>query len=205
MSEENSIDFITQIYQGSKRPGIPAIFLDRDGTIIEETDNLTSKEEIKLIAGAIEGIKIFNKLGYPVLVVTNQPVVARGWISEDELRKINDIIQGRFKKEGASILAIYSCPHHPQADIKKYRIQCNCRKPGTLMFKKATSDFKIDLAASCSIGDRTADIKAGKNLKIKTYLVKTGFGGSDNNYPVKADYKVGDLLAAAQLIAKGIN
>lgn len=196
-------NFITQIYHRPKRSGIPAIFLDRDGTIIEEAQNLTSEERIKLLTGAIEGIKIFNKLGYLVLVVTNQPVVARGWITEEKLKKINNIIQSRFKKAGALISAIYSCPHHPTANIKKYRIQCSCRKPGILMYQKAASDFQIDFQTAYLIGDRTADIKAGENLNIKTILVKTGYGGSDRKYQVKPNYKVRDLLEAAKLITQG--
>lgn len=194
--------FITQIYQRSKRIYIPTVFLDRDGTIIEEVDNLTHEDEIKIFPNAVEGIKILNRLGYRVLVITNQPVVARGWITELELRKINNLIQSRLKKDGALISAIYSCPHHPRANIKRYRIRCDCRKPGTLMFEKAATDFQIDLSKSYSIGDRTADIKAGKNLNITTFLVKTGFGGGDNKYRAKADYKVQNLLAAAQMIAK---
>lgn len=196
-------DFITQIYQRSKRMHIPTVFLDRDGTIVEEVNNLTHKDEVKVLQNATEGIRFLNKLGYQVLVVTNQPVVARGWITELELRKINNLIQARLEKAGALISAIYSCPHHPKANIKKYRIRCSCRKPGILMYQKAASDFQIDFQTAYLIGDRTADIKAGENLNIKTILVKTGYGGSDRKYQVKPNYKVRDLLEAAKLITQG--
>lgn len=192
--------FITQIYRRVRKSDFPIVFLDRDGVIIEDVDNLVDEGQIEAYKGATSGIRLLNKSGCIVVVVTNQPVVARGWLTEDRLRVINDAVHDRFSKAGAVISAIYSCPHHPEANLEEYRVKCRCRKPGTLMFEKAASDFDVDLQSAYMVGDRTADIKAGEKLGATTILLKTGFGGSDGKCQINPDYEVDGLFSAVELI-----
>ena len=182
-----------------------AAFIDRDGTINEDTDLLTKKEQIRIIPGAIEGIKILNGLGILAIIVTNQPVVARNLITEDELKEINQTIIAEIRKGGGKIDAVYYCPHHPEknhpeANDPKYRRECKCRKPSTGMIKQATKRFKINTQNSYVIGDRTVDIRMAKNAGCKSILVKTGSSGKDGKYKTKPDYTCKNLLEAAKLI-----
>lgn len=196
--------FFTQIYHRPRREGTPIIFLDRDGTIIYEVHHLVSEKQLRIYKNAVEAIKFFNSLGLHVVVVSNQSVVARGMLSEEKLLKINDILYERLVRKGAEISAIYSCPHHPEGTVKRYSIHCECRKPETLMFKRAVSDFATTLKKASLVGDMTSDIKVGENLAIPSILVKTGYGGTDGRYDVKPDFQAKNLLAAANIVARKI-
>jgi histidinol-phosphate phosphatase family protein len=185
-----------------------AVFIDRDGTITKSTALVTHRDAIVLEGAAADGIKIMNGLGLKVIVVTNQPQVARGLCSEDDVRNINNKMVDDLKREGAHVDAVYFCPHHPEMheDVpehaKKYRIPCNCRKPAAGMLKKAADDFSIDLSKSFMIGDRTVDIQTGKNAGCTTILVKTGDAGMDGKHAVNPDFYASDLLAAAKIIRR---
>lgn len=185
-----------------------AVFLDRDGTIIKDKEFLADQRDIILEDNAVEGVKLFNSLGFKVIVVTNQPVVARGVLTEAEVIAINEKIVALLKQHGANIDAVYFCPHHPEAhhpDIPahalKYRIVCECRKPGAGMLRQAAADHKIDLSKSYMIGDRTADVLSGKNAGCRTILLKTGAAGKDAKYPAVPDFEAADLLAAAKIVS----
>ncbi len=184
-----------------------AIFLDRDGTITKSTDLITNTKDLEMEDNAAEGIKLFNKLGMKVIVVTNQPQIARGMCTEEDVQKINEKMINDLARLGAKIDRVYYCPHHPEhhADVpehaKKYRIVCECRKPEAGMIKEAARDFSIDLSRSFAIGDRTVDTLAGKNAGCKTIIVKTGYAGLDKKHDVVADYEAKDLLDAAKQIA----
>jgi mannose-1-phosphate guanylyltransferase/phosphomannomutase len=181
----------------------PAVFLDRDGTIIRQVELLHKKSDVKLISGAASAIKAFNDLGYLTVVVTNQPVVARGIIGPKEVDEIHALLIDRLGKQGAKIDAIYFCPHHPQANVKKYRMKCKCRKPEIGMILDAAKKYNIDLKKSWMVGDSTRDTLAGNNAKLKTILVKTGHGGEDVwQFEGKPDFVVKDLGAAAKIIKK---
>ena len=162
----------------------PAIFLDRDGVLIQRADHTWKKEQIRLSPQITPYLRYFNNKNIPVIVVTNQPVVARGWITEKGVEKLHQIIQNRLKKQGVYIDKFYFCPHHPNADLKKYRMVCDCRKPATGLFKKAAKEFGINLKKSVMIGDMTQDILAGKKAGTKTILVESGYAGKDKKYPV---------------------
>lgn len=194
-------DFFTQVYHPSKKAGAPVVFLDRDGTIIHEAHHLTSEKQLRIYKNAVEAIKLLNSQGFHVVAVSNQSVVARGMVSEEKLLKINDILYKRLAEKGAKISAFYSCPHHPEGVVEKYSIRCGCRKPKTLMFERAVSDFDTTLKKASLVGDMTSDIKAGENLAIPTILVKTGYGGTDRRYKVKPDFQAKNLLAAARIVA----
>ncbi|MBI2075758.1 MAG: HAD-IIIA family hydrolase [Candidatus Aenigmarchaeota archaeon] len=180
-----------------------AVFLDRDGVI--NKDLLTTKR-LKIFPNAGRAVKMLNGLGFVVVVVTNQPQIAKGIQRESDIRKINKEIAQRLRKDGARIDAVYYCPHHPEkrTDIpdwaRKYRIKCRCRKPDTGMLLKAKKKFDIDFSSSYLIGDRTVDIKCGKNIGCTTILVKTGHAGEDGKYDVKPDYICADIFEAAKFI-----
>ena len=155
------------------------VFLDRDGVICEEKNLLYKKEDLELIPRSAEAIKLLNENGYKVVVVTNQPVVARGLCTEEELLKINSYLDELLAKEGAHIDRTYYCPHHPiKGDNPKYTRDCECRKPKPGMLFSAMKDFGLEsLAESYIVGDTIGDIRAGDLAGCKTILVRTGHGG----------------------------
>lgn len=176
-----------------------AIFLDRDGVINEEVNNLYKIEDIKIILGVPESLALFKKNGFKLFVVSNQPVIARGWATEEEIDKINNEINLQIKKEsGIEIDKFFFCPHHPNANLEKYRITCNCRKPNPGLILRAAEEFCIDLSQSWMIGDRTSDIEAGKRAGCKTILIQRDYSnnklqGTDYNENSKPDFIVKDL------------
>lgn len=162
-----------------------AIFLDRDGTINCYKGFLRNINEFELLPGVAEAIKKINGSGYLVIVITNQPVVARGEVTKDELRTIHNKMETLLGRAGAYLDAIYYCPHHPHkgydGEIKKLKIECNCRKPKPGLLLKAAEDFNIDLSMSWMIGDSESDIKAGKAAGCKTALIGKEDFGQDVN------------------------
>lgn len=181
-----------------------AVFLDRDGVINEEVDLLYRIDQLRLLPGAVEAIRKLNEHGLKVIVVTNQPVVARGLCTERDIEKIHKKLQRMLQEEGARLDAIYWCPHHENADLPQYRKACPDRKPGIGLFLKAAEQFELDLRRSFALGDRTVDIQAGKNAGCRTILVKTGYGGRDGKYEVSPDYICEDLKEAVELILKDL-
>ena len=156
-----------------------AIFLDRDGTINKYVGFLKYIDDFELIPGVAETIKSINDLGYLVIVITNQPVVARGEVSFDELNSIHNKMETLLGNKGAYVDSIYYCPHHPDkgydGEIEELKIECECRKPKPGMILKAAKDYNIDLSKSWMIGDSRNDILAGKNAGCKTILISNEF------------------------------
>jgi histidinol-phosphate phosphatase family protein len=134
-------------------------------------------------------------------VITNQPVIARGWLSEAGVEEIHRVLAGRLLRRGARLDAVYYCPHHPHADRKEYRVRCRCRKPGTALIARAARDFGIDLSRSFLAGDSTGDILAGKRAGLTTLLLETGYGGRDGKHVVRPDYRARSLKEAVRIIA----
>lgn len=155
-----------------------AIFLDRDGTINKYVGFLRNIDDFELISGVAEAIRKINSSGYLAIVVTNQPVIARGEVTVSELQLIHNKMETLLGDEGAYLDAIYYCPHHPHkgydGEIPELKIDCNCRKPKSGMLVKAAHDFNIDLSQSWMIGDGENDIKAGKAAGCKTALIGEG-------------------------------
>jgi histidinol-phosphate phosphatase family protein len=185
---------------------IEAIFLDRDGTINVEVDLLYKVEDLKLIEGVDKAIKVFNDLMIPVIVVTNQPVVARNLCDEATLQNIHQHLRDMLAEHHAHVDEIYYCPHHPEKNHPDgnpaYRIECECRKPKIGMLKMAEKKFGLNLKNCFMIGDTTTDILTGKNAGCHTILIKTGYMGNDKKHNVKADYEFETLLGAAIFIRK---
>lgn len=153
-----------------------AVFLDRDGTINKYVGFLTKPDQFELLPGVAEAIKMINKSGYLAIVVTNQPVIARGDCTWEELQQIHDKMETELGKEGAFVDAIYICPHHKdkgfEGERPEYKYDCNCRKPKPGLLLQAAKDFNIDLRRSVMIGDSENDVKAGKNAGCqKCYYV----------------------------------
>jgi len=185
-----------------------AIFLDRDGTINKEVGHLSSIDQFELIDGVGEAIKRINASGILVVVATNQPVVARGEVSDLLLRKIHNKMETLLGSYGAYIDRLYYCPHHPdngfEGEIEALKVDCDCRKPKNGMFLQAKKDLNIDLEASWVVGDSFRDIDAAKNTGIRSVLVQTGHAGRDGNNDISPNFFAKDLSEAVDMILKEI-
>jgi D-glycero-D-manno-heptose 1,7-bisphosphate phosphatase len=151
----------------------PAVFLDRDGVIVREGDGL-GERALEILPGVAAAIGAVRAAGYLVIVVTNQPVVARGTMTEDEVRETHARLGATLAEGGGAIDAFYFCPHHPSATLEAYRVACGCRKPRPGMLLTAAREWAIDLAASVMIGDRLSDVAAGQRAGCRTILVESG-------------------------------
>lgn len=160
-----------------------AIFLDRDGTINKPMGFVTSPDMLILADDAAEAIKLINSSDYLAVVVTNQPVIARGEVSVEGLRTIHNKMETLLGNDGAYIDGLYYCPHHPdsgfEGEIKELKIDCECRKPKPGLLFAAASDLNIDLASSWTVGDTSRDVGAGKNAGTKTGLIVRDGDGLD--------------------------
>ena len=181
-----------------------AVFLDRDGTLIVDQDNLRSAEGLEILPGVADAIRELNHHAWRAVVVTNQPVIAKGWATEAELQNIHNKLETLLGIEHAFLDRIYYCPHHPDAGFegerKELKIRCDCRKPGIGMIQKAVADLNIDLSQSWLIGDTTTDIQTAKNAGLRSVLVRSGAAGKDGKHSVAADFTCDDLAAAVKLI-----
>ncbi|MCB1203778.1 MAG: HAD-IIIA family hydrolase [Verrucomicrobiae bacterium] len=179
---------------------IQAVFLDRDGVINEENGIIRSPDQLKLIPGAAEAIRKLNAASIPAIVITNQPVVARGWCSERALGDIHETLGALLAAEGAKIDAIFYCPHHENADDPAFRMICECRKPRPGLLKRAAAEFGLELSSCIFIGDRTVDLQAGRAAGTAAWLVRTGFGGKDGKCQVLPDSAFDDLGDAVSFL-----
>ena len=160
-----------------------AVFLDRDGTINKYVGFLRNIDDFELLPGVAEAIRKINESGYLAIVVTNQPVIARGEVTIPELQLIHNKMETLLGAEGAYIDAIYYCPHHPhkgyEGEVPELKIDCECRKPKPGMLLRAAKDFNIDLGQSWMIGDGENDMKAGKSAGCRTVLIGAEDYGQD--------------------------
>lgn len=176
-----------------------AVFIDRDGVINHDPGNFHKIEELKILPKVSQAIRLLNIHKIPAIVVSNQSVVARGWITERQVQEINIKIESILANDKAKITRFYYCPHHPEGIIEKYSIVCNCRKPATGMFEKAAHEFGLDIKRSYVVGDSFREIESAKNLGCKSIAVEGGrseFGDS------KPDHKVKDLYEAVELVVR---
>lgn len=152
-----------------------AIFLDRDGTLNKYVGFLKDIDDFELLPGVSEAIKKINESGYLAIVITNQPVIARGDVTFDELQQIHNKMETLLGNDGAYVDSIYYCPHHPdkgfEGEVKELKIDCDCRKPKPGLIYKAMQDFNIDLSESWMIGDTEVDQKLAENLGLKYRIV----------------------------------
>jgi D-glycero-D-manno-heptose 1,7-bisphosphate phosphatase len=152
------------------------IFLDRDGTLNEEVNYLHRTEDLVLLPGVTQALRMFREAGFKLVVVTNQAGVARGYYEEKDVEILHDYMNELLCRQGAQIDHFFYCPHHPEHGIGAYKTACHCRKPETGMFEMAEQFYEIDKEHSWMIGDKLIDIQAGKNYQVHTALVGTGYG-----------------------------
>ena len=181
-----------------------AVFLDRDGTINKENGLVYKEEQFELEDWAAEAIRMINESGYLAVVITNQPVVARGLCDIADVVNIHHKMETQLGEKGAYLDDIRFCPHHPDKGYPEenplYKIKCHCRKPDIGMIEESADKFNIDLNRSWFVGDSTVDVMTGKNAGTKTILLESGVGGSDAKYDVKPDHICDNLLEAVKLI-----
>ena len=182
------------------------IFLDRDGTINQSVDQLAKATDFELLPGAAQAIGLINQSGYRAVVVTNQPVLARGECSVAELENIHRKMQTLLGEHGAYVDRIYYCPHHPDSgfagEVKALKIHCDCRKPGIGMITMAKEALNANLSESWMIGDSTADLLAAQLAGVRSVLVETGSAGLDEKYPVLPHHIAPNLLSAVNFILR---
>ena len=193
-----------KIEKSSLRNWQKAIFIDRDGTLNVEVSHLSAKEHLELLPDVGKSLKKINSSGYRAIVITNQPVIARGNCSIEELKQIHNKLETIIGKDGAFIDRIYYCPHHPdkgfEGEIESLKVKCTCRKPARGMIDKAVADININLEDSWMIGDTTTDIETAKRCNLKSVLVQTGYGGLDEKFLIVPDFIVPDFNAAVAFI-----
>jgi D-glycero-D-manno-heptose 1,7-bisphosphate phosphatase len=185
-----------------------AVFLDRDGVLIEDVHLLTRAEQIHILPGVPEALSQLKAAGFQLIVVSNQTVVARGMATEEEVHTINQRMAELLKNVNGPLLdAVYICPHHPSATLPAYRMECECRKPRPGLFLQAARERDVDLKKSFAVGDRITDIIAGAKAGCRTVLVQTGKHTAapiESSEPIdqsiQPDYMCADLAAAAKWI-----
>ena len=173
-----------------------AVFLDRDGVINRYVGFLRNIDAFELLPGAAQAIKKINASGYLCIVVTNQPVIARGEVTVAQLNEIHNKMETLLGQEGAYIDGLYYCPHHPdkgyKGEVAELKIDCDCRKPKPGMLLKAAREFHIDLGKSWMVGDGEKDIKAGQNAGCRTCLIGRESFGQDRT--VDSLYEFADQI-----------
>jgi D-glycero-D-manno-heptose 1,7-bisphosphate phosphatase len=182
-----------------------AVFLDRDGTLIQDRGYICEFSEVGFFPFAAEAVRDLNRAGYLVIVASNQSAVARGICSQEQVVRLHRELQGYFKKRGAAIAAFYHCPFLEDAAVAAYRARSPLRKPAPGMLLQAALDFDLDLGRCFMVGDKADDVEAGKRAGCRTLLVRTGCGRESESRLETAgprpDGVVDDLAAAARAIA----
>ena len=195
---------IGKTVRSSRQYRRPAVFLDRDGVINKEVSHLSDPAQLQLISGAASAIRRLNEAGFLVIVVTNQPVVARGECTPETLQLIHYKMETLLGRERAWIDALYFCPHHPDkgfaTEVAELKVDCACRKPKTGMFEQAVQEWNILLSGSYGVGDSRRDVIAARRMGIVTIGVKTGNGCRDCDDLASPDWLVEDLAAAVEII-----
>jgi D-glycero-D-manno-heptose 1,7-bisphosphate phosphatase len=180
-----------------------AVFLDRDGTMIEDVGYLDSLSRIAFYPWTVDAIRTFNRAGLAVVVVTNQSGIARGLFTEAFVGETHREMDAQLAAGGARVDAYYHCPHHPDGRVVEFARGCDCRKPGRGMIDRAAADLGVDPTRSFVIGDKWGDVQLGRAVGARAILVRTGNGAAEELQPpegVTADVVVDNLAAAAEWI-----
>ena len=185
---------IPEATDGAQEGG-PAVFLDRDGTIIQEGEYLSDPEGVSLLPGAAQALRLLRDAGFALVVVTNQSGLARGYFTLAQYRAVTRRMEELLSQNGAALDAIRFCPHHPQISG-----DCICRKPAAGMHRDAALDLDLDPARSFFVGDRISDLLPALELGGEGILVRTGYGAEEEENLPDAFVAVDDLLMAARVI-----
>lgn len=183
----------------------PVVFLDRDGTLIEEVCFLRREEDIKVFPETPKALSLLRQAGFALIVISNQSGVARGYLTEKRVVELNRVVFNQLRMLGEVPDAFYYCPYHGNADLPEYRKDSHDRKPGTGLAEKASREFEIDLRKSYSIGDKLADVGLARNLGGKGVLLLTGHGRKerekiDSDSDFVPDFIAANILMAAEWI-----
>jgi D-glycero-D-manno-heptose 1,7-bisphosphate phosphatase len=184
-------------------PSARAVFLDRDGTLIEEVGYLERVERVALYPWSIDAIRALNRTGFRVVLVTNQSGVARGFFTEAVVDEVHGRIAALLEAGGARIDAYYYCPHHPDGKIAQYAQRCDCRKPSRGLVDRAARELGVDPARSFVVGDRWLDVELAHAVGARGVLVRTGYGLTEESKPpegMEADAVVNNLIEAVSWI-----
>lgn len=182
-----------------------AVFLDRDGTIIEEVGYLNLLDRVAFFPWTVDAIRALNAAGFRVIVVTNQAGVAQGYYDEAFVRATHALIDQRVRDGGALIDAFYYCPHHPEGRVAEYRTVCECRKPAPGLIRRAEREFGIDPSRSFTVGDRWRDVEFGQAAGARGILVRTGHGLAEEarlQGPSRPDLVADNLIEAVAWILR---
>ena len=183
------------------RPSNRAVFLDKDGTLIEDVPYNVDPAHIQLTPGALEGLQALHAAGFRLIVVSNQSGVARGYFPEEALTAVESKLRELLAEAGVPLAGFYYCPHHPAGSVTAYTVACTCRKPQPGMLVQAAREHEIDLAASWLIGDILNDIEAGRTAGCRTILLDNGHETEWIVTPQRQPhYKSADLKEAAEII-----
>jgi len=174
----------------------PAAFLDRDGTIIEERDYLADPAGVALLPRAAAGLRGLADAGFALVLVTNQSGIARGFFDEAALQRVQRQLERLLHAEGIAFDGVYVCPHHPE-----HSGPCDCRKPGTLLFRRAAGELGLDLRQSVFAGDRLRDVLPALELGGRAVLVRTGYGAAEAERAPAGVETVADLEELVALVS----
>jgi D-glycero-D-manno-heptose 1,7-bisphosphate phosphatase len=183
----------------------PAVFLDRDGTLIDEAGYLDRLERLVFYPYSVDAVRLLNRAGFAVVIVTNQAGVARGIFPETFVAAGHRYVMDRLERGGARVDGCYYCPHHPGGTVPEYTRACDCRKPRPGLLKQAAADLNIDLTRSFAVGDRWHDLEAGEAVGARGVLVRTGYGRTEEAAPkpgVAPAVIADNLIAAASWILR---
>jgi D-glycero-D-manno-heptose 1,7-bisphosphate phosphatase len=184
----------------------PAVFIDRDGTILDELGYVVPGSEIRIYPFSATAITKLTDAGFPVVVITNQGGIALGMYDHAFVDKTHAELAETLAASGANITAWYYCPHHPEGKVAEYTCACECRKPGTGLLEAAAHDLDLDLATSWVVGDQWRDIELARRAGARGILVRTGYGrGLELDWPqdiARPTVVCDDLLAAAEHIVE---
>lgn len=188
----------------SLRSKAPAIFLDRDGVLNREVGLISRPENLELYPGVGETVARINRSTFRSVVVTNQPVIARGDCTVEELGRIHARLDTLLARDHAYVDALYYCPHHPDkgfpGEVAHLKFECDCRKPATGLVLQAAEELQIDLGRSWLIGDTTTDMELARRCGLQFILVETGHGGRDGRFPGASTLTARDLSEAVDII-----
>lgn len=178
-----------------------AVFLDKDGTLIEDVPFNVDPELIRLTEGALEGLRLMQEAGFKLIVVTNQSGIARGFFEENALHAVRDRLRKFFASANVTLADFYYCPHHPEGEVDQYAVDCYCRKPHPGMLERAALEHEIDLSESWLVGDILNDIEAGNRAGCRTVLLNNYHETEWNLTPIRQPtFIVSDLKRAAHII-----
>lgn len=183
--------------------GQAAVFLDRDGTLIEDIGYLTRPSQMILFPWTVDAVRALNHAGFPVVVITNQSGIARGLLTEAVVHETHQHLSSMLEAGGAHIDAYYYCPHHPDGPLPAYAERCQCRKPGRALVDRAAADLNLDPARSFVVGDKWLDVGLARTIGARGILVRTGYGAEEEKRPqpgLAADAVVDNLVEAVNWI-----